>query len=990
MIGKTILHYKVTEKLGQGGMGAVFKAMDTKLDRVVALKFLPPQALTDESDKARFIHEARSAAALHHPNICTVYEINEAEDQIFISMAYLPGGSLKDKIEKGPLGAEDTLKIAVQIAKGLQAAHEKQIVHRDIKPTNIMFSESGAATVLDFGLAKSKHQTHVTKLGTTMGTVAYMSPEQTRGDDVDHRTDIWSLGVMLYEMTAGRRPFRGDYDEAVIYSILNEAPAPVEELRRDADPNLVYIIQKAMAKSPAERYQTAADMLADLEASLDEIKIGSSKSRTATRTRIGPAKRKAGLGRFATPRVVVPGALIAAAAVAALFMLFRGGKGGVTETVAVVDEQGRTVQRAVPKSEYRRSFSLYFFDNKTGDASKDWIGAAIPELLEMDLGQDPFLTIRSPFDGSAVDRLQRAGFKSWEDAPWIFKKRLANDSHVGFLVTGSFAIERGEYVVTRALHEAPSGRLVAEKTHREKSIFTLIDEMSVELKRDLNVPLVQTETSKDLPVAEITTSSVAALEDIALALRRAAIDRDWEGSIALYEKALAADSTAAIAYFSLLQLYIDSNRGDKLDWAMQRLMQNLYRLPERTQFMGKYAYYLLRKEPEKAFAVLRMAIDLYPEDISARQTLAANFAARNRIDEAIELYEEILTIDPDRTEIVQTIGGLYRAKGDFPKALEHYEEYAAKYPTNVDSFTEIAATHAVAGDYDQAMRNYEKALLLEPQDVSVLTAISGIEWRRGRTEEALARYAEALTLCKKSDDRVAIHDGVETLYLKRGQLEKAFDEMRLKWAELEKSGSPIQGMIVRMIDARQFVKADRADEAFEILGKLRRELGPPYDGMVPLGYVYVYLELDQADSADVYLQRLMPFIDAYQIEQLRQNVYFAQGRIAEIRGENAKAIENFEKQSEINPAEAVVHYLIGRCQRKLGDYANAEASFAKALKIYPSDPDVLYELALLQSDRGEKEKAIASIEKALYVWKDADPVFKRARDARETRARWTS
>ena len=990
MIGKKVLHYTITEKLGQGGMGVVFKAEDTKLDRIVALKFLPAQALADESDKARFIHEARSAAALHHPNICTVYEINETEDQFFISMAYLPGGSLKDRIEKGPVGAEDTLKIAIQIAKGLQAAHEKQIIHRDIKPTNIMFSESGAATVLDFGLAKSKHQTHVTKLGTTMGTVAYMSPEQTRGDDVDHRSDIWSLGVMLYEMTTGRRPFRGDYDEAVIYSILNEAPTPVEELRKDADPNLAFIIHKAIAKNPADRYQTVADMLADLEASLDEIKIGSSKSRTATRSRIGPARRETGLGRFVKPRVVVPGALVVAATIVALFVFTRGGKGGVTDTVAVTDEQGRTMQRTVPKSEYRRSFSLYFFDNKTGDASKDWIGAAIPELLEMDLGQDPFLTIRSPFDGSAVDRLQRAGFKSWEDAPWTFKQRLANDSHVGFLVTGSFAIERGEYVVTRALHEAPSGRLVAEKTHRGKSIFALIDEMSVELKRDLNVPLVQTETSKDLPVAEITTSSVAALEDIALASRRAAIDRDWEGSIALFEKAVAADSTAAIAYFSLLQLYIDSNRGDKLDWSIQRLMQNLYRLPERTQFMGKYAYYLLRKEPDKAFAVLQMAIDLYPEDISARETLAANFAARNRIDEALELYEEILAIDPDRTEIVQTIGGLYRAKGDFPKALEHYEEYAAKYPTNVSSFTEIAATHAVAGDYDQAMRNYEKALLLEPQDVSVLTAIAGIEGRRGRFQEAQAKYAEALALCKKSDDRAGIYAAVQTLYLERGQLEKSFEQMHLKWAELEKSGSPVQAMMSKLTDARQLVKADREAEAFEIIDKLRREFGPPYNGMVPLGYVYVYLDMDQADSAEVYLQRLMPFIDAYQIEQLRQVVYFGYGRIAEIRGDYAKAIENFEKQSAINPTEAIVHYLIGRCQRKLGDYASAEASFAKALKIYPSDADALYELALLQSDKGEKEKAIATLDKALDVWKDADPVFKRAREARDTRARWTS
>jgi tetratricopeptide (TPR) repeat protein/TolB-like protein len=990
MIGKTILHYKVTEKLGQGGMGAVFKAEDTKLGRVVALKFLPPQALADESDKARFIHEARSAAALHHPNICTVYEINQTEDQIFISMAYLPGGSLKDRIERGPLGAEDTLKIATQIARGLQAAHEKQIVHRDIKPTNIMFSESGVATVLDFGLAKSKHQTHVTKLGTTMGTVAYMSPEQTRGDDVDHRTDIWSLAVMLYEMTAGRRPFRGDYDEAVIYSILNEAPVPIEEIRKDADPNLVYIIQKAMAKSPAERYQTAAEMLADLEASLDEIRIGSSKSRTATRTRIGPVRRKTGLGRFAAPRVLVPGALIAAAAAVTLFMLFRGGKGGVTETVAVVDEQGHTMQRAVPKSEYRRSFALYFFENKTGDPSKEWLGAAIPMLLETDLGQDPFLTIRSSFDPSAVDRLQRAGFKSWEDAPWSFKQRLANDSHVGFLVTGSFVIEGGEYVVTRSLHEASTGRLVTQKTHRGKDIFALVDDMSIAMKTDLKVPLIQSETSKDLPVAEITTSSVKALEDIAVASRRVVIDRDWAGSIGLFEKAVAADSTAAIAYFSLLQLYIDSNRGEKLDWAIERLMRNLYKLPERMQFIGKYAYYLLRKEPEKSFAVLRMAIDLYPEDITARQTLAFQLAARNRIDEALVLYEEILAIDPDRTELLQTIGGLYRQKGDLAKALEYYESYAASYPTNVSSFTEIAATYMITGDYDRALQSYEKALLLEPQDVSVLTEIAGIAAIRGRSSEALAKYADALALCKKSDDRIAIYAAVQSLYVDRGQLEKSFEQMRLKWGELEKSGLPVQLMISKLMDARQLVKADRAAEAFGIIGTMRRELGPPYDGMVPLGYVYAHLELGQADSAEVYLQRLMPFIDAYQIEQFRPNVYYAQGRIAEIRGDYAAAIENFQKQAAINRTDAMIHYLIGRCQRKSGDIAGAEASIEKTLKIYPNDPDALYELALVLSEKGEKERAMESLEKALAVWKDADPVFTLAREARETLARWTS
>ena len=501
MIGKTILHYKILEKLGQGGMGAVFKAEDTKLNRTVALKFLPANALADEGDRARFLHEAQAAAALHDPNICTVYEINEADDQVFISMAYLPGGNLKDKIERGPLTTEEILKIAAQIGRGLEAAHKKGIVHRDIKPSNIMFSESGVATVMDFGLAKSKQQTHVTRLGTTMGTIAYMSPEQTRGDEVDHKTDIWSLGVMLYEMTAGQRPFKGDYDEAVIYSILNESPRPVEELRKNTDPNLVQIIRNAMAKNPADRYQTAEEMLVDIEAALDEVKTGSSKSRSATRTRLGSAAGRKGTRGLLRPGVLIPGLAVIAALVVCLAIIFGGGKRGVAETVAVVDEKGQTIERFVPKSEYQRSFAFSFFDNKSGDAENDWLGVAIPMLLEEDLLQDQFITVRSAFDPFAIERLQRAGFKSWEQAPWSFKQRLANESNLNYLVTGSFSRENAVYVITRTIHDASTGKLVAEKTHRGPDLFSLVDEMSVDIKGAVNVPDTRPGGVKDLPVA---------------------------------------------------------------------------------------------------------------------------------------------------------------------------------------------------------------------------------------------------------------------------------------------------------------------------------------------------------------------------------------------------------------------------------------------------------------------------------------------------------
>ena len=222
MIGKTISHYRIIEKIGGGGMGIVYKAQDLKLDRFVALKFLPPHLTTSKEEKQRFIHEAKAASTLEHNNICNIHEIDETEDgQLFISMAYYEGETLDNKIKEKPLPIEEAIDIAIQIAQGLAKAHEKEIVHRDIKPANIMLTKEGVVKVLDFGLAKLSKQTKLTKEGTTLGTIAYMSPEQTRGDKVDRKTDIWSLGVILYEMITGQLPFKGDYDQAVMYGIAN-------------------------------------------------------------------------------------------------------------------------------------------------------------------------------------------------------------------------------------------------------------------------------------------------------------------------------------------------------------------------------------------------------------------------------------------------------------------------------------------------------------------------------------------------------------------------------------------------------------------------------------------------------------------------------------------------------------------------------------------------------------------------------------------------
>ncbi len=265
MIGETILRYKILEKLGEGGMGEVFKAQDTKLERFVALKFLPAELTSSEDDKARFIQEAKAASAMNHPNICTIYSIEEFEDQLFIAMEFVEGKTLKDKKES--LSAKQKLEIGVQVAEGLAAAHSKGIVHRDIKPENIMIREDGIAQIMDFGLAKlysDKNASRLTKVGTTMGTLGYMSPEQVQGLDADHRTDIFSLGVVLYEMFAGESPFKGLHETAIMYEIVNVEAPPLSTVKREIDPELDRIILECLEKDKDERCQSAKELAKDL------------------------------------------------------------------------------------------------------------------------------------------------------------------------------------------------------------------------------------------------------------------------------------------------------------------------------------------------------------------------------------------------------------------------------------------------------------------------------------------------------------------------------------------------------------------------------------------------------------------------------------------------------------------------------------------------------------------------------------------------------
>jgi eukaryotic-like serine/threonine-protein kinase len=290
LVGEIVSHYRIQEHLGGGGMGVVYKAEDIRLKRTVALKFLPPEFTRDPDAKERFVHEAQAASALQDNNICVIHDIDETpEGQMFICMEYLDGETLKKKIDRGPLKVDEAIDIAVQVAQGLTKAHEHGIVHRDIKPANIMVTTGRVAKIVDFGIAKLGEQTMLTRSGSSIGTPTYMSPEQARGETIDHRTDIWSLGVVLYQLLMGHPPFRGEFEQGLIYSILNEKPRPLDESKAHLPAGLAPVVYRALEKQPSDRYSNAQEMIDDLMA------IGEARQPRHVRSAISrkPAARKA-------------------------------------------------------------------------------------------------------------------------------------------------------------------------------------------------------------------------------------------------------------------------------------------------------------------------------------------------------------------------------------------------------------------------------------------------------------------------------------------------------------------------------------------------------------------------------------------------------------------------------------------------------------------------------------------------------------------------
>jgi serine/threonine protein kinase/tetratricopeptide (TPR) repeat protein len=642
MIGKVVSHYKILEHLGGGGMGVVYKAQDLKLDRPVALKFLPPELTRDPEAKERFIHEARAASALDHQNICVVHDIGETDDgQIFIVMALYEGETLKKRIERGPLKLNEAVDLAHQIAQGLARAHEHGIVHRDIKPANIMLTSAGEAKIVDFGLAKLGGGTVLTRAGSTLGTVAYMSPEQARGEPADHRTDIWSLGVVLYEMLAGTRPFEAEYEQASIFRILNESPAPLS--RPDIPKELEKILAKAMVKDPAARYSRAEDMANDLRA----VQQASQKPALVPKR---PVWR----------RVLIPG-LVALALLAAGFWFFL---------------------RPPAETEHRKSIAVLPITSITKTESDQEFADGLHDHLLTQLAGIRDLTV--------ISRQSVLQYRQTEKR----SKEIAEELGVQMLMESSIQRAGGRMRMQVQLIDGPTDAHLWANTYDRQ--LTDIFAVQADLAQSIANALKATITPEEkIALEKPWTKNKEALE---LYMRGLNL---WTTSIAKEENLRAADSldeasrldpqfAAAFAMAAHVHTNIyaqgswDSSplRLTKAETALRHAQVLDPNLPETHIAAGSYAR-LVKRDLREAERELKAALALRPNHYEALHELAFVKVQFRELDEAQKLFEQCEILDP-RTRTggmdSRTVAWVLRRYDEALKLSESYLSRSADDP----------------------------------------------------------------------------------------------------------------------------------------------------------------------------------------------------------------------------------------------------------------------------------------------------------------------
>ena len=714
MIGQVISHYKILEKLGEGGMGVVYKAEDTKLQRIVALKLLPPAVTNEASERERFNQEARAASQLLHPNVTAIFEINEANGQVYLAMEYVDGATLKKVIrEKEPLPVKDALDIGIQVCSGLSAAHEKGIVHRDIKSENILLNSKGEVKITDFGLAKLKGVTKLTKTGSTLGTAAYMSPEQARGEEVDARSDIFSCGVVLYELLTSKLPFRGEHHAAIFYSLVNEEPFPIARFNENISPEVQRIVSKALSKNKDDRYQHTDEMLADLKRerkSMEYIRTGSAISSGMS------SSQHTSRRWLSSATMMVFGGIICILAL--VLYLFRG----------------NIIGKGTEKSSQMIKIAVLPFENQ-GPADQEYFADGLTDEVSTKLSGLSGLAVIAPSSSMHYKRSTKS------------VQEIGNELGVGYLLQGTIRWETGDSSNRKNVHLRVNPRLIkiADGTQMWSQslegtmagVFKIQSDIAQQVAAALDVTLLQPERES---VNSKPTDNTEAYDYYLRGneyMSRGFSGENLENGLAMYQKAIDADPNFALAY-ARLGRYQTVMYFLGFDHSKERLQR-------------------AKDAINKAFALRPNLAEAY---------IANGYYYKNStwdLDHAVEQFTFAKKIQPNNADLLHGLGICLFYKGKYEEGLSTLEHAVEVDPRSADFLNTTALMCTSMRKYDESNKYSDRLISFFPDyETGYYNKIAMyLQWE-GKTENA-RKVLDAMPKKFDSVDRVYMAANLDIL-----------------------------------------------------------------------------------------------------------------------------------------------------------------------------------------------------------------------------------